>query len=48
MCTNSEHPEHLVMSSADQAAGYVRRMIEHETRGWGDQDNALHRIASAA
>lgn len=32
------------MSSADVATGYVRRMVEKETRGWGDQSNALHRI----
>lgn len=32
------------MSSADLAAGYVRRMVEEETRGWGDQSNALDRI----
>lgn len=32
------------MSSAEMAAGYVRRMVEHETRGWGDQENALSRL----
>lgn len=32
------------MSSADMAAGYVRRMVEKETRGWGDQSNALMRL----
>ncbi len=32
------------MSSADVATGYVRRMVEKETRGWGDQNSALHRI----
>lgn len=32
------------MSSAAVATGYVRRMVENETRGWGDQANALSRI----
>ena len=32
------------MSSAQVASGYVRRMVENETRGWGDQDNALSRL----
>lgn len=26
------------------AAGYVRRMVEAETRGWGDQESALSRL----
>ena len=34
------------MSAADMAAGYVRRMIERETTGWGDTNRALHRIAA--
>ena len=32
------------MSSAQMASGYVRRMVENETRGWGDQENALTRL----
>lgn len=32
------------MSSAEMAAGYVRRMVQSETRGWGDQDGALARL----
>ena len=32
------------LSSAEMAAGYVRRMVECETRGWGDQENALNRL----
>lgn len=32
------------MSMSDVAGDYVRRMIEHETRGWGDQHNALSRL----
>lgn len=35
---------HEVMSSTDVAGDYVRWMIEHETRGWGDQSNALSRL----
>lgn len=33
------------MSSAELASGYVRRMVETETTGWGDQDSALRRLA---
>lgn len=32
------------MSSTDIAAGYVRRMVESETRGWGDTSDALRRL----
>lgn len=35
------------MSSIDmasEASGFVRRMVENETRGWGDTDNALTRL----
>lgn len=32
------------MSTAEVASGYVRRMVENETRGWGDTDNALTRL----
>lgn len=32
------------MSSAEMASGYVRRMVEKETRGWGDMEGALQRI----
>lgn len=32
------------MSSATLATGYVRRMVEKETRGWGDQSGALSRL----
>lgn len=34
------------MSSAQVATGYVRRMVANETRGWGDQENALERLAN--
>jgi len=33
-----------VMSTTDVAGDYARRMIEHETRGWGDQNNAMSRL----
>jgi hypothetical protein len=39
----SQHQERE-MSSAEMASGYVRRMVERESRGWGDQDNALARL----
>jgi len=35
---------HEYMSSSEVAGDYVRRMIEHETKGWGDQQNALARL----
>jgi hypothetical protein len=43
-CTESQHQERKVSSSAMVATGYVRRMVEKETRGWGDQSNALSRL----
>lgn len=33
-----------VMSTTDVAGNYVRRMVEYETKGWGDQHNALSRL----
>lgn len=42
-CRETKHQVHE-MSSVDVASGYVRRMVEHETKGWGDQDNALSRL----
>ncbi len=32
------------MGSSLVASDYVRRMVEKETRGWGDQRNALERL----
>lgn len=32
------------MSTADLAEKYVKRMLESETRGWGDQSAAMGRI----
>ena len=29
---------------ADTAGGYVRRMVEREAKGWGDQTNAQQRL----
>lgn len=43
MCRETKRLERE-MSSAEMAAGYVRRMVETETRGWGDTDNALARL----
>lgn len=43
-CTKTEHQERKVMSSAEMATGYVRRMVERESRGWGDQEGALGRL----
>jgi hypothetical protein len=47
-CRETESFKHKlgreVMSSSDVAGDYVRRMIEHETRGLGDQHNALSRL----
>ncbi len=39
-----QHQERKVVSSAEMATGYVRRMVEAETRGWGDQESALSRL----
>ncbi|TDR28885.1 hypothetical protein [Aquamicrobium defluvii] len=43
-CRESQHQERKVSSSATIAAGYVRRMVEKETKGWGDQNNAMSRL----
>lgn len=32
------------MSTVETASGYVRRMVEREARGWGDQSGALQRL----
>lgn len=32
------------MSTVETASAYVKRMVERETRGWGDQENALARL----
>ncbi len=40
------HQEHNMTSvdMASEAGGYVRRMVEREARGWGDQTNAQQRL----
>lgn len=43
-CRETKHLEQKVMSSAEVASGFVRRMVENGTRGWGDQSNALARL----
>ena len=43
-CRKTQQQVHGNMSSAEMAAGYVRRMVECETRGWGDQEGALSRL----
>jgi hypothetical protein len=49
-CRETQHLEHdltserKVMSSAEIASGYVNRMIERESRGWGDTSNAMERL----
>lgn len=43
-CRETKQSERKVSSSAELAAGYVRRMVESETRGWGDQESALGRL----
>jgi len=32
------------MSTVEEAGNYVRRMVEREAKGWGDQENALSRL----
>jgi hypothetical protein len=39
----NQHQER-VLSSVETASGYVRRMVEHEARGWGDQQTAQQRL----
>jgi hypothetical protein len=43
MCRETQRLEQE-MSSVETAGMYVRRMVESETRGWGDQGNALSRL----
>lgn len=43
-CKETQHLERKVMSSSLVASDYVRRMVEKETRGWGDQRNAMGRL----
>ena len=43
-CRETEQQVQKVMSSAELATGYVRQMVERETRGWGDQETAMGRL----
>lgn len=36
----------LSTALVDEAGGYVRRMVEREARGWGDQTHAQTRLES--
>lgn len=45
MCTKSER-EVPKMTSAAIASGYVKRMAQLETHGFGDDENALRRLES--
>ncbi|MDR2311672.1 MAG: hypothetical protein LBE54_11870 [Brucellaceae bacterium] len=45
-CKESKQKVHEVMCSADLANRYVRKIVAKETRGWGDQENAMRRIGS--
>lgn len=38
----SERP--MSMELVDTAGGYIRRMVEREAKGWGDQTNAQQRL----
>lgn len=42
MCNKSEHGAHQM--SATVATKYVRRMVELETRGFGDTEEAMRRL----
>ncbi len=43
-CRESKQTEHQVSTTAEVATGYIRRMVEKEGRGWGDQSTALDRL----
>jgi len=45
MCRETQSQEREVSTAlVEQAGGYVRRMVEREARGWGDQSEAQGRI----
>lgn len=45
MCREIQHQEHEMSAVlVDTAATYVRRMVEREARGWGDQAQAQSRL----
>lgn len=43
MSREIQHQERSV-STVEEAGQYVRRMVEREARGWGDQQNAQQRL----
>lgn len=43
MSRDFQYQEHQV-STVETASAYVKRMVERETKGWGDQENALSRL----
>lgn len=46
MCQEFQQKVQEVMSSAvSEATGFVRRMVSQESSGWGDEAEALRRIA---
>lgn len=46
MCKEFQSQVQRVMSSAAaEASGFVRRMVKNESGGWGDEAEALRRIA---
>lgn len=46
MCKESQSQVQRVMSSAAaEASGFIRRMVQNESGGWGDEAEALRRIA---
>ena len=46
MCKEFKTVEQKLMSTATvETVGYVRRLVEIETKGWGDEAEALRRIS---
>jgi hypothetical protein len=46
MCKEFKQPEHKNMSGATvETADFVRRMVKAESNGWGDEAEALRRVA---
>lgn len=46
MCKELQQKVHQIMSNAAiEATGFVRRMVREESAGWGDEAEALRRIA---
>lgn len=45
MCKDFQQKVQEMSNAAAEATGFVRRMVEQESRGWGDEAEALRRIA---